>query len=80
MRSPRLAHRRIDFEVIAAAEPLRAGFEAQGWKSQRPLWMRNEAPPLPPGPRVAVEQVPYDTVRDLRVAWYREERPRRPGS
>lgn len=69
-----LAHRRIDFEVIAAAEPLRAGFEAQGWKSQRLLWMRNELP-LPPGPRVAVEQVPYDTVRDLRVAWYRENVP-----
>jgi GNAT superfamily N-acetyltransferase len=69
-----LAHRRVDFEVIAAAEPLRAGFEAQGWKALRLLWMRHEVP-LPPGPRVAVEQVPYDAVQDLRVAWHREDFP-----
>src|SRR5437763_7055629 len=36
-----LAHRRVDFEVIDAAEPLRAGFEAQGWRALRLLWMRH---------------------------------------
>jgi hypothetical protein len=25
-----LAHRRVDFDLVAAAEPLRAGFEATG--------------------------------------------------
>jgi GNAT superfamily N-acetyltransferase len=69
-----LAHRRVDFEVIAAAEPLRAGFEAQGWRALRLLWMRHEVPLLP-GPRVAVEPVPYDAVQELRVAWHREDFP-----
>src|SRR3954470_21763450 len=27
------AHRRVDFEIADAAEPLRKGFEAQGWKA-----------------------------------------------
>jgi GNAT superfamily N-acetyltransferase len=64
----------VDFDLIAAAEPLRAGFEAKGWKAMRVLWMRHEAPP-PPGPDVRVEEVPYDAVHDLRVAWYQEELP-----
>ena len=69
-----LAHRRVDVEVIAAAERLRAGFEAHGWTALRLLWMRHQVP-LAPGPSVAVEQVPYDAVQDLRVAWQREELP-----
>jgi ribosomal protein S18 acetylase RimI-like enzyme len=68
-----LAHRRVDFE-LAAAESLRAGFEAKGWKALRLVWMRHAAPP-PPGPDVPVEEIPYDAVHDLRVAWYREESP-----
>jgi hypothetical protein len=32
-----LAHRRVDFEVVAAAEPLRAGFEAMDSKATRLL-------------------------------------------
>ena len=46
-----LAHRRVDFDLVDAAEPLRAGFEAKGWKAERLLWMRHERP-LPPGPEL----------------------------
>ena len=69
-----LAHRRVDVDLVDVAEPLRAGFEAKGWTAQRLLWMRHEAP-LPPGPKVAVEEAPYDAVHDLRMAWYREDFP-----
>ena len=69
-----LEHRRVDFDLIAAAEPLRAGFEAEGWEATRLLWMRHEAA-LPPGPEIAVEEVPYDAVRDLRIAWHGENFP-----
>jgi GNAT superfamily N-acetyltransferase len=69
-----LAHRRLDFDLVDAAEALRPGFEASGWKAARLVWMRHEAP-LPPGPEVAVEEVPYDTVHELRVIWHREDFP-----
>ena len=36
--------------------------------------MRHEAP-LPPGPDIAVEEVPYDAVEDLRLAWHHEDFP-----
>ena len=66
-----LEHRRVDVELIAAAERLRGGFEARGWKSMRLLWMRQEHPPAT-GPSIPVEEVPYDAVNDLRVAWHVE--------
>jgi GNAT superfamily N-acetyltransferase len=69
-----LTHRRVDFDLVDAAEPLRPGFEAEGWKALRLVWMRHEAR-LPPGPDRAVERVPYDAVQDLRVAWFEEESP-----
>lgn len=69
-----LAHRRIDFELAAAAERLRPNFEELGWLTQRLVWMRHEAPP-PPVPEIAVEEVPYEAVHDLRVAWHYEEFP-----
>ena len=69
-----LRHRRLDFEVVTAAEPLRAGFEAIGWQPSRLVWMRHAAP-APAVDGVAVEEVPYDAVRDLRVAWHLEEFP-----
>jgi ribosomal protein S18 acetylase RimI-like enzyme len=74
-----LAHRRMDFEVVDAAEALRPAFEAEGWKSLRLVWMRHEGP-LPPGPDIGVEEVPYDAVHDLRVAWHDEESPGEDGS
>ena len=69
-----LAHRRVDFDSIAAAQPLRAGFEARGWHALRLLWMHHETAP-PPGPEVPVEEVPYDAVDALRVAWHQEDFP-----
>jgi GNAT superfamily N-acetyltransferase len=69
-----LAHRRVDFDLVDAAERLRGGFEAEGWEATRLLWMRHEAP-LPRGPQIAVEEVPYDAVGDLRLAWNREDFP-----
>jgi ribosomal protein S18 acetylase RimI-like enzyme len=69
-----LDHRRVDFDLLDAAEPVRAGFEAKGWRALRLLWMRHEAPP-PPGHALAVEEVPYDAVHELRVAWHQEDFP-----
>jgi GNAT superfamily N-acetyltransferase len=69
-----LEHRRIDIEAVDAAERLRPDFEAMGWLSERLVWMRHEAPP-PAAPRIDVEEVPYDAVNKLRVAWLREEFP-----
>jgi GNAT superfamily N-acetyltransferase len=69
-----LAHRRIDFDLVAAAEPLRTSFEREGWKATRIVWMRHERPP-PPVPDLPVEEVEYDVVRDLRVAWHGEDYP-----
>jgi GNAT superfamily N-acetyltransferase len=69
-----LPHRRIDFEDSVLAEPLRAGFEARGWLTDRLVWMLHEEPP-PPLPGIAVEEVPYDDVQRLRTAWGREDFP-----
>ena len=70
-----VGHRRVDLEFDpAAAERLREGFASLGWLSERLVWMRHEAP-VPPGPRVDVEQVHYDVVHHLRVAWHREDFP-----
>ena len=69
-----LAHRHVDFDLVEAAERLRGGLEANGWKATRLLWMRHESP-LPPGPDVTVEAVSYDAVQDLRLAWSREDYP-----
>ena len=64
----------MDFDLVEAAERLRGGLEANGWKATRLLWMRHESP-LPPGPDVTVEAVSYDAVQDLRLAWSREDYP-----
>jgi ribosomal protein S18 acetylase RimI-like enzyme len=69
-----LAHRRVDFDLVDVAEPLRAGFQSRGWIALRLLWMRHEAA-LPPGPEAAVEEVPYDAVHDLRITWHHEDHP-----
>lgn len=69
-----LAHRRVDVELIDVATSLRAGFEAAGWRALRLVWMRHEgAKPPPRALGVAVEEMPYDAVRDLRIAWHRED-------
>lgn len=69
-----LDHRRVDFDLAATGEPLRAGFRAAGWKSLRLVWMRHElAPPSSPVTGNAVIEVPYDAVYELRVAWHEED-------
>jgi GNAT superfamily N-acetyltransferase len=69
-----LAHRRIDFDLAEAAEPLRRGFEARGWKAMRLLFMRHEGER---GQRsdagACAEEVPYNAAHDLRAAWHRED-------
>jgi ribosomal protein S18 acetylase RimI-like enzyme len=70
-----LDHRRVDIEPLDVAERLRADFGAMGWLGERLVWMRHVAPPPPAGPRIAVEEVPWDAVRDLRVAWHYEDFP-----
>jgi len=67
-----LEHRRVDFDLADAAEPLRAGFEAAGWRAVRLLWMHRNATAVP-GPDIVVEEVPYDAVHALRVIWHRED-------
>jgi GNAT superfamily N-acetyltransferase len=69
-----LDHRRVDFEQSDSAEALRPGFEELGWLTERLVWMHHAAPPPPP-PDIPVEEVPYDAVRDLRVAWHLEDFP-----
>ena len=69
------AHRRIDFELAEVAEPLRASFATRGYGSERLVWMRDETagPSVPDG--ITVDEVPYDTVRPLRVGWFEEDFP-----
>jgi ribosomal protein S18 acetylase RimI-like enzyme len=69
-----LDHRRFDFDVIEPADARRAEFEAAGWKTARLVWMLHESEP-PPGPEIEVEEVPYDEVHALRVAWHEEDFP-----
>ena len=69
-----LEHRRFDFEVVAAADALRPGFAALGWKTMRLVCMHHESPP-PPGPDIAVREVAYDAVHELRLVWHGEESP-----
>jgi GNAT superfamily N-acetyltransferase len=67
-----LGHRRIDFEVVGAADARRPAFEAKGWHAVRLLWMRHEHEP-PPGPEVDVVEIDYDEADPLRRAWARED-------
>jgi GNAT superfamily N-acetyltransferase len=71
-----LDHRRFDFEVVEAGDARRAEFAAAGWKTLRLLWMRHEEPlPVAAGSEISVEEVPYDDVHALRVAWHNEDFP-----
>jgi ribosomal protein S18 acetylase RimI-like enzyme len=69
-----LAHRRLDFEDAAVGEPLRAELAERGWRSMRLLWMRHEHP-LPAQGRVAVKELAYDAVHELRVSMHDEDFP-----
>ncbi len=69
-----LGHRRLDFDLPSAAEPLQAEFEARGWRATRLVWMRHEGT-APAAPQVRVETVPLDAVQELRAAWHQEDFP-----
>jgi ribosomal protein S18 acetylase RimI-like enzyme len=69
-----LAHRRLDFESVAAGEARRGALVQRGWLPTRLLWMRHEPPVAPIAqPPVELEEVPYDDVLDLRLLWHRED-------
>ncbi len=69
-----LEHRKIDFDAALVAEPLRAEFEAHGFKSTRLIWMHFEGP-LPDRAEIPVTEVPYDAVDALRIVWHQEDFP-----
>ena len=69
-----LAHRRLDFEVISAAERLRADFARRGWSTERLLWMRHQRP-LPDRARAAVVEIAYEDAAHLRDTWHRQHTP-----
>lgn len=69
-----LEHRRIDFDSAPAAEPLRAEFAARDFQSTRLVWMHFEGP-RPEGAEVRIQEVLYDDVDALRVAWHQEDFP-----
>jgi ribosomal protein S18 acetylase RimI-like enzyme len=67
-----LAHRCIDFDPDPGG--LRGEFEALGWRSLRLVVMRHEhAPAL--AAEHEVQEVPYEAVRELRIAWHAEDFP-----
>ena len=69
-----LDHRRIDFADPESAAPLRADFEAAGWRATRLVCMRYEHEPQL-DPAMSVAEVPYRAVRELRIAWHAEDFP-----
>lgn len=70
-----LAHRRVDVELVDVADELRPNFEAAGWKALRLLWMHSDEGRPSRARDGDFEQVAYDVVQDLRIAWYREDFP-----
>jgi ribosomal protein S18 acetylase RimI-like enzyme len=64
-----LAHRRVDFDDVAAGDARRSDFEALGYRSERIVWMRHDNPGAAPAAQVAVEVVPYESVEHLRAIW-----------
>jgi len=68
-----LAHRRIDFDDVLAADARRSAFEALGYRSERLVWMRHDDPGSAPAAQAPVEEVPYDAVEHLRAIWVGED-------
>ena len=71
------SHRRIDVESFEIAEPLQPGFQARGWLTERLVWMLHDAP-VPSRSDVVVEEVAYEAVDELRLAWHNEDFPDEP--
>lgn len=74
-----LEHRQIDFDSALVAEPLRAGFEAHGFRTTRLVRMHFEGR-RPGRVEIDITEVPYDAVNSLRSAWHQEDFPGRDAS
>jgi GNAT superfamily N-acetyltransferase len=70
-----LDHRRVDIEPAGVAQSMRTAFKARGWMTQRLVWMRHDGSRPPRQDRIAVEEVDFDAVNALRVAWTGEDFP-----
>ena len=72
-----LTHRRVDFDHVDNAEPLRSELESRGWRALRLLRLLHagDSPQLEQAISDGVEEVPYDAVAHLRVQWHHEEFP-----
>jgi ribosomal protein S18 acetylase RimI-like enzyme len=68
-----LAHRRMDFEDIAAADSRRGELVALGWKTTRLVWMHHDRPLPPAAAELDVSEVPYEAADELRLAWHLQE-------
>jgi ribosomal protein S18 acetylase RimI-like enzyme len=69
-----LPHRRAGFEFAARGEAVRDALEDLGWKATPLIWMRHGGQ-APAETGLDVEEVHYDTVRHLRLAWHQEDFP-----
>ena len=72
-----LAHGRVDFGLADVGDSLRPGFEARGWNATRLVFMHHEGP-VPDSTEISVEEVPYEEVDGLRLAWHQEDFPGQP--
>jgi GNAT superfamily N-acetyltransferase len=68
-----LDHRRVDIEPADVAAALRPDFQRRGWETQRLVWMVHQTSEASGPAAIAVEEVPYEAVHDLRVAWLEED-------
>jgi GNAT superfamily N-acetyltransferase len=68
-----LAHRRISFDHLENAEPLRAEFKAAGWMAMRLVWLRHQGAATRAPGAVEIAEVRIDAVHELRFAWHHEE-------
>jgi GNAT superfamily N-acetyltransferase len=69
-----LGHVRLDFDVAADGQPFRAQLVPLGWRATELLLMRHDGD-VPQLGIELVEEVPYDAVAPLRVAWHEEDFP-----
>lgn len=69
-----LAHRQLDFEPLDVGDRMRGSLDRRGWKTTRVLWLLHRGV-APERVDLAIEEVAYDAVHDLRKAWLREDFP-----
>jgi ribosomal protein S18 acetylase RimI-like enzyme len=69
-----LEHRWVALEYGEGSEELRPEFQGLGWETERLVWMRHEAD-AQPGSDLAVEEVDYGAVEELRVLGHHEDFP-----